>query len=148
MFTCSTAEVSYHEKNFNVNLSTHFRDFSVWYLVSHSPGCNGIPHILQNHLVSQSLFFKQNLHLLLGILSVLERGGDCKITCSFLFHQDHTEGLWLEFILGVLPLKFWRGYLMMKSKQVTEELQVSLSVEWHVWIVYRKWRKASVLEGV
>jgi hypothetical protein len=50
--------------------------------------------------------------------------------------------------LGVLPLKFWRGYLMMKSKQVTEELQVSLSVEWHVWIVYRKWRKASVLEGV
>jgi hypothetical protein len=37
------------------------------------------------------------------------------------------EGLWLQLIL--LHLKFWGGQLMIKLKQVTVQLQVSLLVE-------------------
>lgn len=44
---------------------------SVCGLVSHSPGCSGIPRFLQNNLfLPRFLFFKRTLHILVGVSSV------------------------------------------------------------------------------
>jgi hypothetical protein len=56
----------------------------VWYLVLYSHGCNGIPHFLQNHLMSLSFFLKHTLFFSCGrFISFRQREKQENIFFSF-----------------------------------------------------------------